>query len=89
MESDALRFMSTDELWSLHEQVNSMLARKIAEQKGKLEERLRRLENKSNSAIGPNRPRRAYPISEIFESKKSHREMDWSWKATTLGAGAA
>jgi hypothetical protein len=52
--------MSADELWHLHEEVTSTLARKIAEEKAKLEQRLRFLEN-SSSAIGPNRPRRAYP----------------------------
>ena len=57
---EALKSMSVDELWNLHEELTSILARKIAEQKAKLEERLHFLEN-SNSAIGPKRPRRAYP----------------------------
>jgi DNA-binding protein H-NS len=94
MESDALRFMSTDELWSLHEQVNSMLARKIAEQKGKLEERLRSLEKNSNSAIGPNRPRRSYPkVLPKYQNPKNPTEK-WSgrgrqphWVQVQLKAG--
>ena len=57
---EAFKSMSADELWHLHEEMTSTLARKIAEQKAKLEERLRFLGN-SSSAIGPNRPRRAYP----------------------------
>jgi DNA-binding protein H-NS len=48
---DAFKSMSIDELWQLHEEITSILARKIAEQKAKLEERLRSLEN-SNNAIG-------------------------------------
>jgi DNA-binding protein H-NS len=45
MEADAFKSMSTDELWRLHEQLTSTLARKIAEKKAKLDDRLRRLEN--------------------------------------------
>ena len=52
--------MDIDELWSLHEQVTSTLARKIAQEKAKLEERLRRLQ-KSSNAMSPNPPRRHYP----------------------------
>jgi hypothetical protein len=56
---DHLKSMSADELWLLWEEVNSVLARKIVEEKAKLEERLRLLE-KSSRAIGPNnRPRGA------------------------------
>jgi hypothetical protein len=55
---EALKSMSADELWHLHEELISILARKIDEQKAKLEERLRFLEN-SGSAIGPKRRRRA------------------------------
>ena len=47
--------MSIDELWHLHEELTSTLACKIAEQKAKLEERLRFLQNSTKS------PRRAYP----------------------------
>jgi DNA-binding protein H-NS len=58
---DHLKSMSADELWLLWEEVSSVLARKIVEEKAKLEERLRLLE-KSSRAIGPNnnnRPRGA------------------------------
>src|ERR1700746_769172 len=36
--------MSVDELWTLYEQVSSVLAEKISTEKAKLEERLRKLE---------------------------------------------
>ena len=52
---EAFKSMTTDELWHLHGEVASILARKIAEQKAKLEERLRFLQNSTKS------PRRAYP----------------------------
>jgi hypothetical protein len=35
--------MSADELWSLHERVTSVLARRISAEKGRLEQRLRQL----------------------------------------------
>jgi DNA-binding protein H-NS len=93
MESNAFKSMSTDKLWSLHEQMTSILARKIAEEKTKLEERLCRLEN-ANSAIGPNRPRRAYPkVLPKYQNPKNNAET-WSgrgkqphWVRAQLGAG--
>ena len=56
----AFKSMSIDELWHLHEELISTLARKLAEEKAKLENRLRFLGN-SSSAISSNRKRRAYP----------------------------
>ena len=43
MKRDVIESMSTEELWSLYEQISSMLALKIAEEKAKLEERLRKI----------------------------------------------
>jgi DNA-binding protein H-NS len=48
MQGDALKSMSTDELWNLYEQVTSSLAGRIAAEKAKLEERLRTIETVSN-----------------------------------------
>jgi len=47
----SLKSTPIDELWSLYEQVISALARRTAEEKAKLEERLRRLGH-SDGAIG-------------------------------------
>ena len=64
--------MSVDELWSLHEQVTSELARQIAVQKTELEERLRRL------AINPPRARRPYPkVLPKYQNPKNPAEK-WS-----------
>jgi DNA-binding protein H-NS len=90
---EALNSMSIDELWHLHEEVTSMLARKIAEEKAKLEERLRLLEN-SSSAIGTDRPRRAYPrVLPKYQNPKNPAEK-WSgrgkqphWVRAQLNAG--
>jgi DNA-binding protein H-NS len=63
----AFKSMSADELWRLHEQVTSTLIRRIAQEKAKLEGRLRRLEydggalGANGSVTGLNRTRRPYP----------------------------
>jgi DNA-binding protein H-NS len=64
MESDSIKSISIDELWSLHEQVTSTLVRRIAEEKAKLEERLRILDgadSSDESKNSRNRTRRPYP----------------------------
>jgi DNA-binding protein H-NS len=70
MKGNAIAAMSMDKLWRLHEPVASILARKIAEEKARVEERLRRLQN-LNSMMSSNRPRRPYPrLAEISEPKR-------------------
>jgi DNA-binding protein H-NS len=57
-----LKSMSTDELWSLHERVTSVLARKISAEKGRLEQRLRQLGQSVLASDGHvSRARRPYP----------------------------
>jgi DNA-binding protein H-NS len=74
---EAFKSMSADELWHLREQVCSTLACKIAEEKAKLEERLRRL-GSSSSAISPRRSRRPYPrVLPKFQNPKNPAEK-WS-----------
>ena len=93
MKSNTFESMSLDELWSLHEQVTSTLACKIAEEKARLEERLRRLQN-SNKEISPNRPRRAYPkVLPKYQNPKNPAET-WAgrgkqphWVRAQLKAG--
>ena len=57
MDSNELKSMSTDELWDLHEKINSTLVEKIKVEKAKIIERLGKLE--SVSTVGVNR--RPYP----------------------------
>ena len=93
MKSNDFESMDIDELWGLHEQVTSMLAHKIAKEKARLEERLRRLQNSGN-AISPNRPRRAYPkVFPKYQNPKNPAEK-WSgrgkqphWVKVQLKAG--
>jgi len=69
--------MSTDELWSLHNQVTSTLSRKMMAKKVKLEGRLRTLEAPLN-AISPHRPRRPYPkVLPKYQNPKNPAEK-WS-----------
>ena len=58
MKTNILKSMSIDELWSLHEQVNSLLASKMLAEKSRLEAKLRRL---SGEVIPPETARRPYP----------------------------
>jgi DNA-binding protein H-NS len=54
--------MSVDQLWSLHETITSVLARKMSAEKERLEQRLCELKSSgSNSSEMPVKPRRPYP----------------------------
>jgi DNA-binding protein H-NS len=84
MNRDALRSMSTDELWRLHEQVVATVARNILEEKAKLEEGLRRLEYRNGAVssaermVGPKRTRRPYPkVLPKYQNPRNPAER-WS-----------
>ena len=92
MNGDAFESMSLDELWELHEQLTSTLARRIAQQKAKLEQQLRRLE--IDDAISPDKPRRPYPkVLPKYQNPKNPTQK-WSgrgkqpdWVRAQLKAG--
>ena len=48
MESNTFKSMSIDELWTLREQVASILADRITAEQAKLEEQLRKIGDASN-----------------------------------------
>jgi len=76
MNGDAFESMSLDEMWSLHEQVTLTLAHRIAQQKAKLEEQLRRLG--INDAMSPDKPRRPYPkVLPKYQNPKNPTQK-WS-----------
>jgi DNA-binding protein H-NS len=83
MDNDSLTSISTDELWSLHEQVTSTLARKIVEEKAKLEARLRQLEyavgaiGSKNRAVNSDRGRRPYP--KVLPKYQNPRDPTERW----------
>lgn len=60
MKANDLRSMSVDELWTLHEEISAILAKRLAEEKAALEERLRRL-NPERVTGTFQRAKRPYP----------------------------
>jgi DNA-binding protein H-NS len=57
-----LESMSVDQLWSLHEMIASVLARKIRAEKERLEQHLRELGlSEADASKMPAKPRRRYP----------------------------
>jgi DNA-binding protein H-NS len=84
MESESLKSISVDELWSLRERVISTLVRRIAQEKAKLEKRLLRLQDpdgadsSNSSKVRRNRTRRPFPkVRPKYQNPKNPRER-WS-----------
>jgi DNA-binding protein H-NS len=85
--------VEVDDLWRLHEQVASTLARKIADETAKLEEKLRSVELTKN-AMTSNRSRRPYPKVVLkYQNPKnpaetcSGRGKQPNWAQPQLKAG--
>jgi DNA-binding protein H-NS len=76
MKASDLRSMSVDELWILHEEISSVLARRLAEEKASLENRLRQL--RPTSANGHiQRARRPYP--QVFPKFRNPAQPAETW----------
>ena len=88
MNRDNLKSMSVDELWSLHELVVSVLARKISSEQAELEQKLRELGQKTPDSLNKVSPRAA-PIpagfSEVQKSCPAVGNLGRSRETTTLG----
>jgi DNA-binding protein H-NS len=77
MESNALKSMSIDELWNLHQEVLAKLSHETAAEKARLEERLRKIELAGN-VVRPDRGRRPYPtVRQKYRNPKNPGET-WS-----------
>jgi DNA-binding protein H-NS len=76
MKSNTLESKSTDELWSLYEQVASILARKIEAEKIKLEDRLSVIEKTMNGG-NSGRLRRPYP--KVFPKYQNPNNSAETW----------
>jgi DNA-binding protein H-NS len=62
MHNSQLEEMSIEQLWSLHEEIDAELTRKMTLEKAKLEERLRKVSSASHMVRGDvKRERRPYP----------------------------
>ena len=91
MKDNSLKSMSMDELWRLHEMVVAELARKIAGERDRLEDRLRRLGAIDGDA---KRERRPYPkVLPKYHNPKNRSET-WAgrgkqprWLTAQLRAG--
>ena len=93
MKAKDFKSMSVDELWALHEEISSVLARRLAEEKAALENRLRLLKPESTTN-GFQRARRPYPqVIPKFRNPAQPAET-WSgrgkqprWLAAQLKSG--
>jgi DNA-binding protein H-NS len=61
MKDQDLNSMSVDELWALHEQISSLLSRKLEAEKAELNQRLIQLGAQGHPPKTKNRTRRPYP----------------------------
>jgi len=77
MNPENLESMSVDQLWALHLEVNSSLARRIAAEKTKLEKRLRLLQSNGASSKTFERKRRPYP--QVFPKYRNPAEPAETW----------
>ena len=77
MTHDDFNSMTVDELWALHMEISSVLARKIAAEKTKLEKRLRQLQTKSVSSETARRERRPYP--QVFPKYRNPAQPAETW----------
>jgi DNA-binding protein H-NS len=78
MTTQELKSMSVDALWSLHERVASVLARKIAEEKSQLDHRLRQLGlDASGNTKKKDHARRPYP--QVFPKYRNPAEPGETW----------
>ena len=73
-----LNSMSVDELWSLHELIVSVLARKIASEQAGLEQKLRELgQNTADSIKKVSHARRPYP--RVFPKYRNPARPSETW----------
>ena len=78
MTREDLKSMSLEALWSLHEQVNSVLASKIVAEKAQLERRLQQLgQAPSVAAKKTSHERRPYP--QVFPKYRNPAQPGETW----------
>lgn len=78
MKHTDFKSMTTDELWSLHEQIRSVLAGKLTAEKSRLEQRLRELAVRaSGTAANKSGVRRAYP--QVFPKYRNPAQPSETW----------
>ena len=73
MKTGNLDLMSTDELWSLHEEMTRVLSSKLAEEMAQLEGKMKKL-----GAASRDRKRRPYPPVLPKYRNPAHRSETWA-----------
>ena len=73
MKTGNLDFMSTDELWSLHEEMTRVLSSKLAEEMAQLEGKMKKL-----GAASRDRKRRPYPPVLPKYRNPAHPSETWA-----------
>jgi DNA-binding protein H-NS len=94
MQKDDWASMTTAELWEFYDGVTTVLSRRMAAEKAKLEERLRRIEGTAGTARSDETVRRPYPaVLPKYQNPKNPSET-WSgrgkqprWLKAQLRAG--
>jgi DNA-binding protein H-NS len=78
MKPSNLKSMSVDELWELHESVTAVLTGKIANERARLEDRLRRLGSSAAGNGELTRKRRPYPKVLPKYRNPENRSETWA-----------
>src|SRR5215470_14726481 len=76
METNKLKSMSVDELWTLHEQVIAELGRKIAAEQATLEARLRQL---GSTAVSGRIKRERRPYPKVLPKYRNPKNLGETW----------
>ena len=79
MERHDLGAMSEEELWSLHELITSVLARKLSADKARLDQRLRRLKLGTLQANIRRVTRASRPYPPVFPKYRNPAEPAETW----------
>jgi len=79
MKRHDLKSMSVDELWSLHQIVASVLARKISAETARLEERLRQLGESRGASAGVKKPHARRPYPQVFPKYRNPAQPSETW----------
>jgi DNA-binding protein H-NS len=77
MNAHDLKLMSVDELWTLHLEIHSVLASRIAAEKAKLDQRLQQLKSNVASSGSVQRERRPYP--HVFPKYRNPANPSETW----------
>jgi len=91
MKTDEINSLSVDDLWSLHDEVVSVLSRKLSEEKKRLDDRLRQL---NGGRISLAHARRPYPRVLPKYRNPDRPSQTWAcrgkkprWIVAHLGSG--